>query len=321
MNKQGEGRAGAPKVGLALGSGSSRGWAHIGVIRALAEAGVEISCIAGTSIGALVGAGFALDKMDVLEEFARQLDWKQIVSFLDVVFPRSGLFDGGKITEFFRGHVHEVNIQDLPLPYCAVATDLATGDEVVFSQGDLVEAIRASVSIPGVFTPARRDGAFLVDGGLVNPVPVSVARRMGADYVIAVDLNHGRIDKSGNGAMTDNDSSAKHGEEDLKRKITQELADRFSQLSSPSLSQIGKWISKEPTPNIIEVLTTSINIMAAQITEINLKRDPPDLLIRPRLGHLRLMEFHRAEEAIEEGYRETVRRLAQAHPPATGRAR
>ena len=183
------------KVGLALGSGSARGWAHIGVIRALADAGIEIKCVAGTSIGSLVGAAFALNKVDVLEEFARQLDWKQIVSFLDVTFPKSGLIDGKRITDFFRSHVQDVNIEEMSLRYCAVATDLVTGTEAVLNQGDLIEAIRASISIPGIFAPVKKDDGFLVDGGLVNPVPVSVARNMGADYVIAVNLNHDIVNK------------------------------------------------------------------------------------------------------------------------------
>ncbi len=182
--------ASTPKVGLALGSGSARGWADIGVIRALADAGIEIECVAGTSIGALAGAAFVLNKVDALEDFARQLDWKQIVSFLDVTFPRSGLIDGKKITDFFRCHVREMSIEKLPVRYCAVATDLATGSEVVLNEGDLIEAIRASISVPGIFAPVKKNGVFLVDGGLVNPVPVSVVRNMGADYVIAVNLNH-----------------------------------------------------------------------------------------------------------------------------------
>lgn len=300
------------KIGLALGSGSARGWAHIGVIRALAEAGIEISHVAGTSIGALVGAAFALEKIDVLEEFACQLDWKQIVSFLDVTFPRSGLIDGGKVTDLFRSHAREMNIEELPLPFCAVATDLATGGEVVLSRGDLAEAIRASISIPGIFTPVKHNGVFLVDGGLVNPVPVTAVRNMGADCVIAVDLNHDLIDKgrAGSPASYDSSSEGKAGKPSFpKRSITQDLADRFSQSSSPALSHVRRWLLREPTPNIFEVLTASINIMASQITAIKLKTNPPDLLVQPRLGHLRFMEFHRAEEAIAEGYRETKKQL------------
>jgi len=310
----------SPKVGLVLGSGSARGWAHLGVIRALAEAGIEISHVAGASIGALVGAGLTLDKTDVLEDFARQLDWKQIVSFLDVTFPRSGLIDGGKVTDFFRSHVRETKIEELPLPYCAVATDLATGEEVLLNKGDLVEAIRASISIPGIFTPVKFNGRFLVDGGLVNPVPVSAARNMGADYVIAVDLNHDLVDKGKPGARATSDSSPKSEADKsqlAKWGVTQDLADKINQLSSPALSHVRRWLLREPTPNIFEVLTASINIMATQLTAIKLKTDPPDLLIQPKLGHLRFMEFHRAEEAIAEGYRETVRQLKQSRKGAS----
>lgn len=307
------------KVGLALGSGSARGWAHIGVIRALADAGIEVSYVAGTSIGALVGAGFALDKTDVLEDFARHLDWKQIVSFLDVTFPRSGLIDGEKVTDFFRSHVRKMKIEELPLPYCAVATDLATGNEVVLCKGDLVEAIRASISIPGIFTPVKFNGQFLVDGGLVNPVPVSAARNLGADYVIAVDLSHDLVDKGRPGASATKDSSPK-GEVDksqlAKWGINQDLADKINQLSSPALSHVRRWLLREPTPNIFEVLTASINIMESQITAIKLKADPPDLLIQPKLGHLRFMEFHKADEAIAEGYRATMRQLKQSRKGA-----
>ncbi|WP_155313737.1 patatin-like phospholipase family protein [Desulfosarcina ovata] len=301
-------------IGLALGSGSARGWSHIGVIRALVEAGMEIRYIAGTSIGSLVGAACALDKMDVLEDFARQLDWKQIISFLDVTFPRSGLIDGKKISDFFRSHVREMNIEELPLRYCAVASDLATGREVVLNKGDIIEAIRASISVPGIFTPVRQNVGFLVDGGLVNPVPVSAVRKMGADYVIAVDLNHDIIDKRSTADIAPVDSSVAGmvvQPQPAKWKIAQELGNRFNEFSSPALSQVRQWLHKDPVPNIFDVLTTAINIMEVQITATRLATDPPDLLIRPKLGDVRFLEFHRAEETIAEGYREAMRQLKE----------
>ncbi len=305
--------SGFPKnIGLALGSGSARGWAHIGVIRALAEAGIEIKCVAGTSIGSLVGAAFALNKTDVLEDFARQLDWKQIVSFLDVTFPRSGLIDGEKLTDFFRGHVLEINIEELPIRYCAVATDLATGHEFVLNKGNLIDAIRTSISVPGIFTPVKKEADFLIDGGLVNPVPVSVIRDMGADYVIAVDLNHDIVGKKNANSMTQVAPPAKSTEgRSLRKKwkITQDLNNRLNKFNSPALSQVRHWMHRDPMPNIFEVLTTSINIMEAQITATKLAADPPDLLIQPKLGNIKFLEFHRAEETIVEGYREAVKQL------------
>ena len=307
--------SGFPKnIGLALGSGSARGWAHIGVIRALADAGVETKCVAGTSIGSLVGAAHALNKLDVLEDFARQLNWKQIVSFLDVTFPRSGLIDGGKITDFFRTHVREISIEELTIPYCAVATDLTTGNEVALSGGDLIDAIRASISVPGIFTPVKKKGGFLVDGGLVNPVPVSAVRKMGADYVIAVDLNHDIIDKRSATGIAPVDPSVENvvvQPPPQKWKILQDLTNRFNEFSSPALSQVRQWLHKDPVPNIFDVLTTAINIMEVQITATRLATDPPDLLIQPKLGDIRFLEFHRAEEAIAEGYRETMTQLKE----------
>lgn len=187
----------ARNIGLALGSGSARGWAHIGVIKALTEAGIHVDYVAGTSVGAVVGAVYASGRIDSFKDVVLQLDWKKIAFFLDVVFPKSGLIDGNRIAEFIRSHVGEKNIEDLSLPFCAVSTDLATGNEVIIKDGDIIEAVRASISVPGVFTPVRKKGSILVDGGLVNPVPVSVVREMGADLVIAVDLNHDIIGKKG----------------------------------------------------------------------------------------------------------------------------
>ncbi len=291
-------------IGLALGSGSARGWAHIGVVRALREAGIDVGCVAGTSVGSLVGAAVVLDQMDPLEEFARQLSWKQIVSFLDVVLPRSGLIDGETITDFFRRYVRDTTIESLPLPYHAVATDLSTGREALLGDGNLIDAIRASISVPGIFTPVKRGDTFLADGGMVNPVPVSVARKLGADFVIAVDLNHDLLDQRGAARCGKvNPGPAAEPTSGLKWELTRVWTQRVREFGSPAFAQVRQWMRRDPTPNIFEVLTTSINIMEAQITAIQLAANPPDLLIQPRLGHIRFMEFYRADEAIAEGYR------------------
>ena len=299
-------------TGLALGSGSARGWAHIGVIQALAKAGIQIDYVAGTSIGAVVGAVYASGNIESLEDVVLQLDWKQIVYFFDVVFPKSGLIDGNKIADFIRSHVKERNIEDLPLPFCVVSTDLATGAEVVIREGDIIEAVRASISVPGIFTPVRKGDMVLVDGGLVNPIPVSAVREMGADFVIAVNLNHDIVGKKAINkppiSNPENPASGTKVVESLTQrcKILDALNKRVRAIDIPALTQIKQWMVRDPMPNIFEVLMTSINIMEVQITATRLKADPPDLLIQPKLGHLRFLEFHRAKEAILEGYEETL---------------
>ena len=309
------------KVGLALGSGSARGWAHIGVIKALAEADVRVDYVAGASIGALVGAVYASGNINSLEEVVLQLDWKKIVYFFDVVFPKSGLIDGDKVADFIRGHVGERNIEDLPLPFCAVSTDLATGKEIIIKEGDIIEAVRASISVPGIFTPFKKDDMTLVDGGLVNPVPVSAAREMGADFVIAVDLNHDIVVKKTIAPSHKNMNSDKEPVKTLpeKNKILNALNKRIRAIDIPTLTQIRQWMRMEdPLPNIFEVLVTSINIMETQITATRLRSEPPDLLIQPKLGHLKFLEFNRAKEAILEGYNETKLSLYEYNhqPPA-----
>ncbi len=297
------------KVGLALGSGSARGWSHIGVIRALAEAGVKVDYVAGTSIGALVGAVFASGKIDALEKVALQLDWKKIAYLFDAVFPKSGLIDGRKVTVFVQNHVKEINIEDLSIPFCAVSTDLTTGKEVAIRDGNIIEAVRASISIPGIFTPVKKNGTFLVDGGVVNPVPVSVVRKMGADFVIAVDLNHNSIGNTGLDKITDIDSNKRSSEkkdrqgQGEKNKLVEALNKRIKAVDFPALAHVKEWMNKEPMPSIFEVLTSSINIMEDQIKTIRLKTDPPDILIQPNLSHLKFLEFNRAKEAIDEGYK------------------
>lgn len=304
------------RIGLALGSGSARGWSHIGAIRALSEAGIQVDCVAGTSIGALVGAVYAAGQLDALEAWALQLEWKQILSFMDVVLPKSGLIDGRKIADMVRRHVHVENIEDLPIPFGTVATDLRTGQEVVLRKGDIVEAVRASISLPGILTPVEKDHAFLIDGGLVNPLPVNTARNMGADFVIAVDLNsdivpNKRTRPSPSSGIRKNPSPIRRGlGVGSAHPLALSLRERISSLDLSVVMQIKTWLEPDLSPDIFEVMSTSIRIMQSQITRSSLKTNPPDMLIQPNLGHINLMEFHRTEEAIEEGYRAAKSQLA-----------
>lgn len=308
-----------PRIGLALGSGSARGLAHLGVIRALAEAGIEIGCIAGTSMGALIGAIHAAGKLEALEATFKDFDWKKTVTFFDVVLPKSGLIDGARVSELVRAHIHTDAIETLPMPFAAVATDIVSGDEVVIRAGDVIDAVRASISVPGIFTPLRRNGRILVDGGLVNPVPVSAARALGADIVIAVDLNHEIIAGKNLKPLWRTDDMSKKMPGMFSRSMgsyrrsMQELKARLLARDAPGAAQFARWTSsEEPLPSIFEVLLASINVMETRITQARLALDAPDLLVQPPLGHIRFLEFGRAEEIIRIGYEHTRRQLAQS---------
>ena len=298
-------------IGIALGSGSARGLAHIGVLRALEEAGIPIGYVAGTSIGALIGAVYASGRLDILERDYLSFDWKKIAYFFDVVFPKSGLIDGKKVAEFVREYVHTRNIEDLGLPFQAVAADMGSGAEVILDEGDVIEAVRASFSVPGIFTPVRRNKRVLVDGGLVNPVPVTSVRSMGASRVIAVDLNHEIVAGKAPAALR-KPAARKNRSRGASRRggaryraAMDRIDHKLQSLDSPTLRKIRAWLDEEPLPNIFEVLLSSFNVMETQITQARLALSPPDLLIRPPLGHIRFLEFNRAEEIIDVGYRET----------------
>lgn len=298
------------RIGLALGSGSARGLAHIGVLRALKEARIEVDVVAGTSMGAVIGAVFAAGKLDGLTAKLLNLDWQSIVALLDPVFPRSGLIDGQKIAEFVRAHVPSARIEDLLLPFAAVATDITNGEQVVATTGDLTEAVRASIAVPGIVIPVRSNGRVLVDGGLVNPVPVSVARAMGADLVIAVDLNHDIV----TGRLS---HPAAYANGNDHAPIMARLLESLQAINSPVLTQFEAWLHKapqEPLPGIFDVLLASLYIMQARVTEATLQQDRPEILIQPPLGAVRFMEFDRAEEIIDIGYRCAVEQLAQLPP-------
>lgn len=256
-----------PRIGLALGSGSARGWAHIGVIRALEEAGIRADLVCGSSIGALVGAAYAAGVLDKLESWARGMRVRDIVGFFDVGIG-SGLLKGERLISHIRGEIADRPLEELPIPFAATATALATGEEIWLRTGSTLEAVRASISLPGLFAPVAKDGVLLVDGGLVNPVPVSLARAMGADFLIAVDL----------------------GADVLGSRLRQGDADK--------------------APTMLGVLVTSLQIMQVRIARSRIAGEPPHVLISPRLPQLALLDFHRADEAIEEG-RRAVQRVAE----------
>jgi NTE family protein len=292
-------------VGLALGAGAARGWAHLGVLKAIEERGIHIDCIAGTSAGSLVGAVYASGSINELKEILLNLDWREVLRyFSDISFSRSGLVDGRKITAFLRENIHATTFDELPTRFKAVATDLKTGSEVVLSSGDVVEAIRASISFPGIFTPVPRDDQLLVDGGLVNPVPVNVVRAMGADVIIAVNVNHDRVGSISRRRYENEQAPDKTDDRPLPdSRVLREINEFWNNVTEAALQKVREFKASPNQPALFDVLGNSIRIMETQIADASLKVHPPEALITPDVGYISFMEFDKAPEAMEEGYR------------------
>jgi len=288
-------------IGLALGSGAARGWAHIGVIRALAELGIEPNVIAGSSIGAFVGAAYASDHLDKLEDWVRRLTWKEIFTFLDLSLLDGGLIQGEKLLQFARDQIVDFSIESLPRRFATVATELDTGREIWLQEGPLMDAVRASIGLPGLFVPVQLNGRWLVDGGLSNPVPVSLCRAMGAELVIAVNLNGDIVGK--HRRRTDQAHKSEENvptDVDFMDKLSAQLKNSLHEQKSILLSRLfGK---SHETPGFFEVLAGSINIMQDRITRSRMAGDPPEVILSPHLAHLGLMEFDQAATAINEGH-------------------
>ena len=290
-----------PRLGIALGSGSARGWAHIGVLRALTEAGIEPDIVCGTSIGALVGGAYVSGRLEALDDWARSITLFDIVGLMDVTLARGGVIAGARLFKGLRSLQKDQLIEDLPKPFAAVATDFTTGRELWLQKGSLLDAVRASASLPGIFPPVKLGGEWLVDGGLVNPVPVSVCRALGAEVVIAVNLN---------GDITSRNVSLRSArrrlraprqrQPDLFNKLSARLRQEFRGTASFLSSQLLQ--RRQTGPGFFEVLAGTIYIMQDRITRSRMAGDPPDVMIAPQLGHIRLLDFHRAEDAIDEGY-------------------
>jgi NTE family protein len=286
-----------PKIGLALGSGAARGWAHIGAIRALEERGVKPDIVCGTSIGALVAAFYAAGELDKLESWVTSLAWTTVVRLMDLTW-RGGLIRGQRLFTLFRTTFQDREISELPVIYGAVATELASGREVWLRDGKVLDAARASCAMPGLFTPVIRDGTILVDGGLVNPVPVSMCRALGADMVIAVDLSWGKL-----GPYRDRARNKGRGAVAVPREVPGWL----SSLKPGWLRRKAK--PEELTiPSIFEVFTTALDIVEMKVARSRLAGEPADVMITPLLPDYATMDFHRATEAIAEG-RAAVERM------------
>lgn len=301
---------GRPVIGLALGSGSARGWAHFGVIHALRERGIRPDVVSGTSIGAVVGAYLAAGRLEEMEAWIRSLTRREVVSLLDIKLA-GGLIGGERLFERLRSQLEEgMTIEDCALPYGAVATNLATGNEVWLREGSLLDAVRASSALPGLFAPVALGGRWLVDGGLVNPVPVSLCRAMGADVVIAVDLNADLLERYAIPPARSHSPGASRSHGGRRPEEGEpSWTDRLGELIARVRRRGGE--EAEDAPSVREVLARSLNIMSVRITRSRMAGDPPDVVLAPRLSRVALMDFHRAEEAIAEGRAEVARKADQ----------
>ena len=294
-----------PKIGLALGSGVARGWAHLGVLRALERYGFKPDVVAGTSVGALVGGSYLAGYAEVLEDWARSLNKVRIISYLDFRVRSGGMFGGRGLIEAMEKHMGGVMIEDLPIPFIAIATDLVTGHEVWLRKGNLIEAMRTSFSLPGVFEPMRVNGRWLIDGALVNPVPVSACQAMGAQMTVAVNL---KADIIGKERASDSSIPTVAGFD-----LLAELKKSQAEASESTLSSLTRRIFRQETnqPSMFGVMISALNIVQDRISRSRLAGEPPDVHVAPRLGHIGLFEFDRADEAIAEGEAAVERALPE----------
>src|SRR3954451_9823022 len=294
------------KIGLALGGGAARGWSHIGVMRVFEREGIVPDIIAGCSVGAVVGGCYAAGKLDELEAFARSLTKRRVMGLLDFHISGSGLISGDRLRRLLEHDLGHLRIESLPLKYATVATELGTGHEIWLTRGPLVEAMRASYALPGVFDPIKLGGRWLIDGAIVNPIPITMARALGADIVICVNLN-GDIRIRGTVIQS-------HSVED---EPVHEIVDAIAEeprrwgLLNPMIDAAGRIRGRRPSdaPGIASVMVDAFNITQDRISRSRLAGDPPDIMISPKTALTGLFEFHRAGEFIELGRQAAERAL------------
>ena len=301
--KVGLGSIRRPVIGLALGGGAARGFAHIGILKTLLAHGIVPNVIVGTSIGAVVGGAYAAGHLDTLEQWARGLQMRNILGYLDIRLNGSGLIGGEKLASQLEATIGSTLIEDLPCKFATVATEVRTGHEIWLTHGRVVDAMRASYALPGIFAPVLIGDRWLVDGALVNPVPVSAARALGAEIVIAANLSSDVFTHSttiyAHGALS---APADAGAEQPPRR-------RFGKFFSPERTVKREFFGGGGRPGISSVMVDAFNIMQDRITRARLAGDPPDLLISPRVGQIGWFDFHRAADLIEFGARSAERAI------------
>lgn len=290
-----------PVIGIALGGGAARGWAHIGVLKTLMDAGLEPDIVAGTSIGAVAGACYVTGRLQALEDFAAALTPRRVFGFLDINFAGSGLITGQRLSSRLENHLQDVTIERLERKFVAVATELGTGHEVWLNKGSLVNALQASFALPGIFRPVKINGRWLIDGALVNPVPVSVCRALGARIVIAVNLSSDSVARG----------SIIHDQEvlaDVPMPPEEALPGKNGRAAIHLLHRqiFGK---SDGAPGISAVMMDAINITQDRIARSRLAGDPPDVTISPKVGSIGLFDFHRAGEAMQQGARAAEKQI------------
>jgi NTE family protein len=301
--KVGLGSIRKPVIGLALGGGAARGFAHIGVIRTLLAQGIVPNVVVGTSIGAVVGGAYAAGHLDTLEAWARSLQVRNILGYLDIRLNGSGLIGGEKLAGQLEASLGKTMIEELPLKFASVATEVRTGHEIWLTHGRLVDAMRASYALPGIFSPVLVGDRWLVDGALVNPVPVSAARAMGAEIVIAANLS--------SDIFTHSTTIYAHGAPVETPVAAEPVPPKrgLRKFFSPERTMKREFFGGGGRPGISSVMVDAFNIMQDRITRARLAGDPPDMLITPRVGQIGWFDFHRAAELIEFGARATERAI------------
>jgi len=303
-DKVGLGSIRRPVIGLALGGGAARGFAHIGIVRTLIAHGIVPNVVVGTSIGAVVGGAYAAGHLDTLEEWARSLRPRNILGYLDIRLNGSGLIGGDKLAAQLEIAMGQALIEDLPLKFATVATEVRTGHEIWLTHGRVVDAMRASYALPGIFSPVLVGDRWLVDGALVNPVPVSAARALGAEIVIAANLS--------SDVFTHATTIYSHGASAAAPEITVEVPAPkrgLGRLFSAERTVKREFFGSGGRPGISSVMVDAFNIMQDRITRARLAGDPPDLLISPRVGQIGWFDFHRADDLIAHGARAAERAI------------